>query len=323
MFLLKKLRKKVEAGDRIGIAISQEGLSIVHVVPSAVGKPYLSSARFHSSASEEEYPSLVKKFIEELGLHGKTCVLVIPSAQYAAYMMEPPEVDDKEMKQALAWQVKDYLDYPVENASIDYIDLPTISGKRLVYAVAANKRFVEKQVAWLNLMGLEVEAVNIGEFALRNIASLLPENKKGLLFIHPAMVHSKIILVKDTLLYLLRDARVDLKSIVNEGYDIDDEVLVQMLEELSLEVQRTLDYSVTRLQQNPAESIVISPQVFKDLNESDKYNSLSNSASLPVRIMKLDEVFKIDSEIEYDVQCQTIIASGAALRYIDDSKKLR
>lgn len=326
MFLLKKFRKKVESSDKVGIAISEEGIAISHVIPPKIGgKSYLNLARFYNVTNPDEYSSKVKEAVEEAGLNKKSCVLSIPASQYDCYLMEPPEVDEKEMASALVWQVKDYLDYPVENAAVDFFEVPMPKGseKKMIYAVAANKRYIEQQVAWINLLGLDVEAVTIPELALRNIVYGIDESKEGLAIVHPGMHRSEVVIVKDGFVYMLRNANVDLSSIIKEGYEMDEGVLDQLLEELSLEIQRALDYCVSRLQHHPVQHLIVAPQAVDTVEQSDKYKSVEKKVGVPTRIMKLDEVLDTNKDINYEQQSKTVISSGAALRYIDEMRKFK
>ncbi len=255
----------------------------------------------------------MRSAVEEYNLAGKKCVLVLPYEGYHTYLMDAPPVSDDEIAEALPWQVKDYLDFPIEQATVDYIQLPKLykEAQAQLYAVVAKKYYVDKNVAWLKLLGLEIESVTIPELSIRNISSLLPENDDGFILVRPGLTKSQLLVIKDSVIYMMRSVNVNLTSLMTEGYDISEEVKVQLLEELALEIQRSLEYCNTG-EEKIANSIVISPQA--SLQDNDKFSHLARRLSLPLRVLSFNDVMTVDEGIDIQEQCKCVVAIGGSLR---------
>lgn len=99
--------------------------------------------------------------------------------------MEAPAVPEAELVSALRWSIKETLNYPVENATIDVIRIPSeqTSGRTpSVMAVAANNAVLGPCIQAFDQSGLDLKAVDVFEMAQRNVAALFEEEGRGLAF---------------------------------------------------------------------------------------------------------------------------------------------
>lgn len=104
--------------------------------------------------------------------------LVLAPGEYDLYQLPAPNVPDDEMRDALRWQLRGTLPYAPEVAEIDFVRVPAppatadATAKPAVLVVAAARATVDELVAPFAAAGVEVHAVDVPEFAQRNLALL-------------------------------------------------------------------------------------------------------------------------------------------------------
>src|SRR5258708_7328567 len=61
-------------------------------------------------------------------LAGNQCSTMLRPGEYDIVLVEAPNVPRGEMKSALRWKVKDLVDYSMDGASVDFLDIPPEEG---------------------------------------------------------------------------------------------------------------------------------------------------------------------------------------------------
>jgi MSHA biogenesis protein MshI len=105
-------------------------------------------------------------------LAGARLHLALPAGAYeTALVTTPPAVPDEELAEALRWQLRGTLSIAPENAILDLVHLPRPPGASSdpLLVVAAARSVVRAALAPFDELGLEVDAVDIPEFAQRNL----------------------------------------------------------------------------------------------------------------------------------------------------------
>lgn len=108
-------------------------------------------------------------------LRGADVVLVLSPGQYDLHQVAAPAVPPDEMRDALRWQLRGNLAYAPEEAALDFVRLPlggTAHGRETLFAVTAHKPVIRDAVAPFVDAGFDVVAVDVPEFAQRNLARL-------------------------------------------------------------------------------------------------------------------------------------------------------
>ena len=97
---------------------------------------------------------------------------------YQLLQMVPPDVPRDEMREAIRWQIGDLIDYPPEEAVVDFFSIPSGNQReqsRSAYVVVAHQDQVAERVAWLRGARLKIRAVDIPELVLCNLLNQLPD----------------------------------------------------------------------------------------------------------------------------------------------------
>lgn len=103
--------------------------------------------------------------------------LLLPREDYRVSVMAEPEVPPAELAQSLRWQLATTLDFPVDDAAIDFMKIPASGTAQEhmpdIYVVAARGLTVHGQADLFRQARLGLRVIDIRETAQRNIAALL------------------------------------------------------------------------------------------------------------------------------------------------------
>ncbi|MDQ5903257.1 MAG: biosis protein MshI [Pseudomonadota bacterium] len=285
-------------------------IDVVHAVRGAGARPQL--LRLDSYARGDDDAKALTALRKQGGLQSFGCTTLLDPAAYSVTQMEAPAVPEDELVSALRWSIKETLNYPVDNATIDVIRIPSeqTSGRTpSVMAVAANNAVLGPCIQAFDQSGLDLKAVDVFEMAQRNVAALFEEEGRGLAFLHLGESGGLLTITYRGELYSVR--RIEVSATQLAGADADRRS--QMLERVMLELQRTLDNFDRLYGFVSVASMVVasSPEV----GELQPY--LAENLYLPVRALDLSTVCDFPSIPELrdparQAQCLHVI--GAALR---------
>lgn len=112
--------------------------------------------------------------------------LLHPS-NYDLNLIDSMPVPKNELKTALTWRVRSLLKYPVEEAALEYFELPpkkSAPNAPLIAAVTAPKKTLQNYVNILNQCGMHLVNITIPELAMLNLSSLYEDNEKNSAFLY-------------------------------------------------------------------------------------------------------------------------------------------
>ncbi len=185
----------------------------------------------------------------EHGWESALTTLVLPLDQYSVFQLDRPEgLSDGDLADALRWKLKDLLDYSPSDSVCDVFPFPLDAARgrgELVNVVAARKSMVAELVALVNDAGMVLRRVDIAELALRNFASRMDVDQRGVALVHLRDSYGQMVISKGPVLYLSR--RLDVSA-----EDLRDASRQEgAVQSLALEMQRSLDYYESQLGQVP------------------------------------------------------------------------
>jgi MSHA biogenesis protein MshI len=126
-------------------------------------------------APQESRAELVRVLAEGDVLGGASVVLTLAPGQYDLHQVAAPSVPAEDLRDALRWQLRSSLAYAPEEAAIDFVRIPhgaESHNKEALLVVTAHRPTIEAAVTPFSTNGVFVEAVDIPEFAQRNLARL-------------------------------------------------------------------------------------------------------------------------------------------------------
>lgn len=200
------------------------------------------AADLNYTRPEERQQALVEA-VRRQHLQKQRCVSVLAPDVYRVVQLELAELPDEERRDAARWQIRERLDYPPEEAVIDlYQVVPFGAEKRaLTYAVAARESVLRERIRLLHEADLQLTAIDIPDFALRNICDLIGAADRGLALLLLRDESGMLAIMRAGDLYLVRLFNSGMNALLPyaEG---QYETLSEQLDAVVLEIQRSFDY---------------------------------------------------------------------------------
>ncbi|MCH7599821.1 MAG: biogenesis protein MshI [Myxococcales bacterium] len=187
MFKFAWNRNKATARTgRVGLALESDGFTLCHVVKKEGAPPRVTLCKAVSALTPEERNTALAELVAESKLSGTPCVVVLPPESYSLRLLDRPKVEDDEIASSLPWLIKDLIDFDPSDARVDYFDFPADANRGRdpqLFVAAARNDVIEEVTNLLDGSGLELDAVDIGELALRNLTLVMPEQVAGTLLL--------------------------------------------------------------------------------------------------------------------------------------------
>ncbi len=297
------LNNKKQASCNVGIEVTPDGIAIAHVEKKADGIPALLACQF----IEGEGDSLVeytKAAITELKLKGYTANLCLSYMDYSIQVGDSPNVPSEELNTALSFQVKDLIEYPLDDAVVAGFSYPEDAqrgGAPKTFAAAARKSTVMSEVEMISKAGLQVLSVDVPELCLRNITRFV-ERGQGVAVVILTPNRGSVTFIKNGWFYLSR--RFDLNYGGGLLDDLPDEQLV-------LELQRSSDFYERQLRQPPPPIVLL---VGEHITADKVSDDLKGHIQGELDVFDLRQWVDIQCDVPDHVLRQCTLAVGAALR---------
>ena len=176
-WLGKSMRR--EPGWLVVTTHDQE-LSFVHATYATSGK---STVTRYGHLEVDTKPHALEKIARDLQCDRYQCATLLRPGDYQLLLVEAPAVPQAELKSAIRWRIKDMLDYHVDDATMDVLDIPPdsdLAGRaHSMYAVAARNEIIEERVKTFEEARIPLSVIDIPETAQRNISALHESEGRG------------------------------------------------------------------------------------------------------------------------------------------------
>lgn len=165
-------KKSVRSSGRLSIAIDSDAFSYVEVAGRQI-------VRSGTEPCGADTPQQLAKRVRALGLPGAEVITVLGLADCQLLQIDAPAVPADEMKAAARWQIKDKIDIPVEELTLDVLAVgdQRAQHKRQLFVAAARQTQVLELSAWMEAAGLQPSVFDITELAQRNLQCALAEQQ--------------------------------------------------------------------------------------------------------------------------------------------------
>lgn len=238
MFFFAKTKK---TPGWMAISLQNDGIYAAHVVRPPADKPVVERAAFFPSEKPAD-KGLLEKLAKELGLARYQCSNVLASGEYQLLSIDAPNVPKEELKTAVRWRLKDILDFSVDQATIDVLDVPVDSNgasrAHSMYAVAARNELIRSRQEMFSEARIPLSVIDIPEMAQRNISEMLGEDGRGIAMLSFSDKEGLLTVTYSGELYLSR--RIELPLSQLELPDLEQRNACY--ERITLELQRSLDH---------------------------------------------------------------------------------
>ncbi len=302
--------RKTQSADNLVLSRGGAGISMVSVVPGRE-KPRVTAC--NTIAMPGNTVEAWAKIAKESHLSRKRCRVLLAADEYQLMQVDAPNVPPGELKQAVRWKLKDMLNYPLDQATVDVVDIPTdrsgTSHAHFVYAVAARNEVVKRYMDGLESAGVDLQIIDIPELAQRNIAALLEENGRGIALLSFNNDGGLLTFTAGGELYHARQIELTAAQLAVA----DAEQRRHNFDRLVLELQRSLDNFERQFSYVTVNKLVLAPMAGQAaLEEHLRENLYIQAASLDLAdIFNLGGIEPLEDPA---IQSQCFLALGAALR---------
>jgi MSHA biogenesis protein MshI len=303
--------KKTKKSDCwIAIVPQRDGVVVAGVARAGAGRPTVLSAAFFPGQNHAEVLERVGKEMRLASFH---CTTLLGSGDYQLLSVEAPNVPADELKTAVRWRLKDLLDFPVNDATIDVLRIPpgpdaAVRTQQMMFVVAARNSALAPRQQMFAAAKIGLSVVDVPETAQRNIAALLEPEGRGLAVLSFDEDGALLTVTHGGELYLAR--RIDIALAVLCDPELDRRH--QGFDRITLELQRSLDNFERQFSFINVSRLLLGPSRIEGLDEY-----LSSNLYTPVDSLDLGTVFDLERVPELADKTQQqrfFLALGAGLR---------
>lgn len=284
-----------------------DGIALAKVIKSKTQPGWQLDFHQFEPCTAAQRQSTLSALVGKAKADGCLCNLVLPANQYQLFQIEKPSVDESEVGEAVFWKLKDMIDYPLDDAVSDVFTFPDDASRgrgAQVNVVSARKTLLKEHVKLIESSGLALTSIDVTELALRNLARKFTVEDQSLGFIYMRDGFGMMVLVKGDTLYLSR--KIDIQSQALQDQSRQETVVQQ----LSLEIQRSVDYFESQMAQIPPRRVVLlGPDITVPLAQL-----VDPLLAVAVDDANWDDVLEEQSSENLTRLVQTLVAVGGAFR---------
>lgn len=302
--------KTSASGDSwVSVVFAPERLDVARVRRRPGQRPEVLG--FESFACESNDANALRRLRGRQGVGHAPCTTLLRRGQYQLLQVDAPDIPPEERRAALRWRIKEMVDFPVEQAGVDLLDIPVAGAGRTpqVFVVAASHGVLGPRVRMFQDARIPLSAIDIPELAQRNIAALFEEENRGLALLALDEDGGRLTFTYRGELYASR--HIDVGG--HEFSEAGSEALPALWERILVDIQRSLDnfdrnfsfITLTRLLVAPTPGAA----AFLEYLKGNLYQ--------PVELLDLSkglDLGAVPALAEPERQAQALLAVGAALR---------
>lgn len=307
MRFFKKARKK---DGWLTIAVQRDGVAAASVKRGPEGKPFVRFAHFLPGQVDA---AALEKAGREGHANACHCATLLGAGEYQFLSVEAPNVPKDELRTAIRWRLKDILDFPVDDATVDVLEIPVDAGgaaraQQSVFAVAARNSVIKPRQQLFLDAKLALSVIDIPEMAQRNISAMLEPEGRGVAMLSFGLDGGLLTVSYRGELYLSRRVDVSLDLLLEPDHDRKHAAF----DRITLELQRSLDHFERQFSFISVSKLVLAPSGVSGLDEY-----LSSNLYMPVESLDLASLFDFERTpdlLDKAVQGRFFLPLGAALR---------
>ena len=295
-----KRKKKSPVQNTIGF--HEDGISYVRVSRQSAGVPRIAALEFFTCDAEhraETLNALVKKY----KLKKSECSSFLRVDDYRLLSAEKPEVPEEDLIDAIRWEIKDMIGFPLEEATIDVFPFPAeAANDNQLNVVAAKKVVINEQTAMFKEAKLNLNMIDIEELAYRNIAATQEKETLGSVVLILRKDHGMVLFCKAGELHFSRRLAA--------GYDVLNGDPGQ-IEAIALEIQRSIDYFDRHFANVGINNLILLPYPG---NEENTVSFLNSNLTVSCSLADLTSGIDWEQEFNHQEKARCLLAMGVALR---------
>lgn len=307
---MRLFRKSKKQGGWLALVPRRDGFGVTRIQRIDGARPKVVLA-LHVPGERDV--ATLEKAGKEFRATAYHCTTLLGGGEYQLLSVEAPNVPKDEVKTAVRWRLKDILDFPPDEATIDVLEIPVdqnapVRPQNTMLVVAARNSVIAPRQQLFASAKVPLAAIDIPEMAQRNIAALLEPAGRGLAMLSFDEDGGMLTVTYSGELYLSRKIDVPLAQLLDD----DLERKHQVFDRVTLELQRSLDNFERQFSFINVARLVLAPSAVTGLDEYLSSNLYTAVDTLDLStILDLDDTPHLADKAE---QQSFFLALGAALR---------
>jgi len=289
----------------MAITLEDGALNYAHAERAGHTKARLSAAGIR----ELEAPGAAERASKALHLERWQCLTVLEPKDYQLMLVDAPNVPAAELKKAIRWQVKDMLDYHVDDATIDVLDVPADPGgasRHYMYAVSARNDVIQAYQQRFAAAHIPLSVIDIPETAQRNVASFYEDGSRGVALLYFARDWGLLTISFQGELYYARRIDIGMSQLRNVGGVTRHDLFGRVV----LELQRTFDHVDRQYRSVSIGKLLLAPEP-EDIGLREH---LDANFDLETGAVALADVLQIEQPMDRETSWKLFPLIGASLR---------
>jgi len=289
-----------------------DGICVARVERQPAAKPIVKLAAFHPVTPSLSADALARA-MRDAQAGNFTGSTLLAGGEYQLLQVEAPNVPQDELKTAVRWRLKDMLDFHIDDATIDVLDIPVdkAAGNRAhsMFAIAARNSLIQSRQDMFAEAQVPLSVIDIPEMAQRNISALLEPEGRGLAMLSFDAAGGLLTVSYNKELYLARHFDVTLAMLQEQ----DLERRHAAFDKIALELQRSLDHFDRQYHFISISRLMLAPTGAPSLQDF-----LPAQMYMPVESFGLGDVFDLAEAPSLHApaeQVRQFLTLGAALRH--------
>ena len=300
---------KSRGGGRLAISLGAHGVYLAKVKFAGV-MPHVVRCEYHETGAISA--AALEKLCREANFGGHHFTTLLAPDEYQILPVEAPNVPVNELKTAIRWKIKDSLNYHVDNATVDVLQIPSSKSgperAQSLYAVAAANDTIQKRMALFGQAKIKLDVIDIPEMAQRNIAALFEQKDRTLVLLVFDDNGGLLTFTSGGELYLSR--RIEITA--GQLQDANEKLREQHRDRVELGLQRSLDYFDRQFNYLPISRVLVCAP-----DDTGLVQFLASVVEHPVEKLDLSQAMDISAVpalADSEFVAYALPALGAALR---------
>lgn len=310
---MNPFKKSRNSASLMAISLAGSDIHVVSVSRSSSGKPAVTlAAAYKTSGSSTE--AALENLAKAHQAERHQCSALLSSHDYQILSVDAPNVPPTELKTAIRWRLKDMLDFHIDDATIDVLDIPQDKNaptrNHSMYAIAATSKTIDLIQTQFGQAKIPLSIIDIPEMAQRNVAALVEPEGRGIAMLSFDDEGGLLTFTAAGELYLARHIDVALPQLAQA----DAAQKAALLDRITLELQRSLDHFDRQYHYVTLSKLVLAPMGSAGTGLKEY---LAENLYVPVEPLNLEstlDLSKVPALKNADEQQRYFLTLGAALR---------
>lgn len=300
------LKPKIDQGW-LSVVMRQGRVDFVHLRREPGRKPrVLLADSIEKGADDAATLTALKR---PLRLDHYRCTALLSHGNYQLIQTDAVPGAPEEAREVVRWKLKDQVEFPVDNAAVDLLPIPSDGRAPLTFAALAPESTVAPLVQAFQAAKVPLSAIDLPEISQRNLAALYEEADRGLATLIFDDDEGLLTFTLNGELLVVRHVEITARQLSTA----DAERRGMLLERIALDVQRSLDNFDRLYSAIPLGRMLVAPIPGVD----GFLDYLRDNLTIPVVSLDLSSILDLGAVpalLDPLRQFQCLRAIGAALR---------